>query len=397
MKRLATYTFLVLITVASVVLLWQFRFAAVLFAFSLAFAAAVRPAVERLVDRGWRRSLAMAGLYALIIAMLVATAVALSPPLLRELQLLADQFTSGYDRAWTEWPKGSGFQQAAVRLLPPPLELYQALTLNAADAWMGAALGLTLDFFGTLGQILIVLVLSIYWAIDRARFERLLLSLVPAAQRTQARDLWASMETAVGAHVRSEISLLFLAGWLLGIGYSIAGLPFPVLLALLGALAWLIPWIGTAIAVAVVLAVGWASAPGVAVLAALYTAAIFIVLARSLEPRLLEGVQVSPILMILALIALVPALGLLGFLLAPPLAAAAHVVFAQWVRQAPVTTVAATSAETQLDRLSENLQSVRERIAALGDDSPPHLSSLADRLQQLIEQASASTTWPTTP
>src|SRR6185369_9351425 len=100
------------------------------------------------------------------------------------------------------------------------------------------------------------LILSVYWSTNQVHFERLWLSLLPAEQRKLARNVWRTIELELGAYIRSEIIQSFLAGFLLTIGYWMLGCPYPALLGVFGAIAWLIPLVGAPLAMVLPLLVG---------------------------------------------------------------------------------------------------------------------------------------------
>src|SRR5687767_11700825 len=110
MKRLAGYAALVFATLLGGVLLWEFRGILLLFAFSLAIAAALRPLVDRQVARGWHRGVSILLVYGLSLGLIFAVVWSLGPTLLSELRLLADSFVIQYDRIYAAWPNGTAFQ-----------------------------------------------------------------------------------------------------------------------------------------------------------------------------------------------------------------------------------------------------------------------------------------------
>ena len=76
-------------------------------------------------------------------------------------------------------------------------------------------------------DIVLVVVLSIYWASDSRYFERFWLSLLPLPEPRLARQPMADAGNGIGAYVRSEIAQSLLAGALLGAGYHLLGLSYP--------------------------------------------------------------------------------------------------------------------------------------------------------------------------
>ena len=142
------------------------------------------------------------------------------------------------------WLEGSSFQQTLVAWLPTPDKLFEAVTGERGQLVLPAVLGFTEGVGGVVSGTFLILFLSIYWSINQVHFERLWLSLLPAEQRKQARGIWRTIEPDLGAYIRSEIIQSLLAALLLGLGYWLLGSQYPVLLALIGALAWLIPVVG---------------------------------------------------------------------------------------------------------------------------------------------------------
>ena len=110
-------------------------------------------------------------------------------------------------------------------------------------------LGVSFSIFELAANLLIIAVLSIYWSANQHRFERLWLSLLPIEERIWARELWRRIESEVGRYMASEILQSILAGVLLAVLLRISGFPYPGVVAILAALAWLIPWVGPTLAI----------------------------------------------------------------------------------------------------------------------------------------------------
>ena len=383
MKRIAQFAALVLLTLTILLVLWQFRDVVGLFVLSLAVAAALRPPIESLVERRVPRGLAMAFTYLVLLAGLASLLYVISGAMGAELQQASNAFASAYDRVRAQWPQGGALQQMIAARLPPIEQFFRSLAGEKGDVLAQTVLGFTLSLFDVLSKVALVLVLSIYWGIDRVHFERLWLSILPAEQRYRARTIWRSMEKGVGAYIRSEVVQSLLAGVLLGLGFWAMGLNYPVLLALLGAVLWLVPLVGGALALVPVLLVGLASSPLLAAGATVYAAAVFVMLERLVEPRIFHRRRFSALLITITMIAMSYALGVAGLLLAPPLAAAIQIFFGQ-MTAAPL---AARPLEPvpQISLLQERLAKVRELVNGMEGGPPPETASLVDRLQRLVD------------
>jgi putative permease len=334
--RIVRYTIVVVLTLVVLLLLWQFSVAILLFLLSLAVAAAIRPLISSITGRNVSKRLALGIVYFLLIAAIVSSIVLISPPVLEELQTATDDFVSNYDRAKAEWPaSGSLFQQTLAEQLPPSADFYQALTTERGIPVLTGIFGLASNFFSILGQIAIVLILSLYWSADQFRFERLALSLIPEEHHPRALHVWRSVETGVGEYLRSEFVQSALAGLLLWLGYSALGIRYPILLALWGAIARLIPWFGSIIAVLPALLLGTGISSAVGILATIYTVGILLILSLIIEPRFFPRHRYSSLLIVLFVVALAEAFGFIGVILAPPLAVAVQIAFQHLHRRFP--------------------------------------------------------------
>ncbi len=381
-KKLVWIGTAIMTTLLALVLLWQFRTVVVYVLVSLALAAAVRPLVKRRAGRSLARRLVSISLYlvalggfGLVLFLSVGSAI-------RDLQELAQQLSVQNEWRQPAWLKGSSFQQLLDARLPPPSELFAAAVGDEGQLVLPAVLGFTEGIFSVLSAGLIILFLSLYWSVEQVHFERLWLSLLPPGQRKEMRDIWRTVEPDIGAYIRSELAQSLLAGLLLGLGYWLLGSPYPILLALMGALAWLIPVMKAPLAVIPPLLVGLLTSVPLSVLTVLYTLLIMAALKRWVEPRLSNRRQYNPILTLVILIALADAYGFLGIIAAPPLSAACQILWSHLVSHRAVSGAAA-----QVSDLKGRQAQVWAIIRAMDEPPPPVVTSGMERLTRLIEKA----------
>jgi predicted PurR-regulated permease PerM len=174
-----------------------------------------------------------------------------------------------------------------------------------------------------------------------------MLSLTSVEKRDQARLIWRGIEAGVGAYIRAS-SPGFYWPILLWFGYELLiGLEFPVLLALVGALAWLI-LVRSAVCDDPAFLVGL-STGGLAlgVLAALYTLMVLVVQEWIIEPRSQETGLCSVVL-VLVVLAMADLFGLIGLILAPMVSAAIQIVL-KYLLQPPTASVSARPAVEQAE------------------------------------------------
>jgi predicted PurR-regulated permease PerM len=390
MKRVALFTALVMATLLIVLLLWQFRVVVWLFVLSLAVAATVRPLIERLVHRGIPTGVALLAVYLLGIVALAGLIVAISQPLAQEMQHLANDLIYTYENVRSTWPKGSLAQQMIAAQLPVANDLLAKVTSSEGMALAQTALGFTLSVADVVSQAFLVLVLSLYWSVDRVRFERLWLSLLQTKDRVSARNIWRSVEVGLGAYIRSEFGQSLLAVLVLSTGYTLIGVRYPVLLALMGGVFWFIPLVGGALVFAAALGVGLLGGPLVAAESVVFTLAVLAALELVVEPRLFNRKQYNPILILLVMIAMTDAFGVLGLILGPPLAVAIQISLTEITNQ--VIPVGAGVAQPSSSQVAPQVASIRDRLVTVQQlltqmEAPsPRLLSLTERLEGLVKE-----------
>src|SRR6185503_2643733 len=301
---------------------------------------------------------------------------------INEIQQLSH--TVSVQDAWTLplWLEGSSFQQALVARLPAPSKLFEALTGDQGQLVLPAILGFTRGIGGVVSGVFVVLFLSFYWSINQIHFERLWLSLLPAEQRKHARDIWRTIEHDLGAYIRSELVQSLLAALLLGLGYWLLGSPYPTVLALIGALAWLMPVVGAVLAVILPLVMGLLTSLQLSLFTALFTLVVLIALQVWVEPRLFRRKWDNPILTLVILLAMADAFGLLGILVAPPLSAVCQILWNLLVTNRLVSGEAA-----QVSDLKERQSRLRAVIKEMEERPPPLVISSMERLTDLLEKA----------
>ncbi len=381
-KQLIRIGAAVMTTLLALLVLWQFRIVVVYLLISLTLAAALRPLANRLVGRRFFVRLVWMLVYLVVFVSFGFLIFLTGKAAINEIQQFA-QTVSAQDQ-WTLpiWLEGSSIQQALVGRLPPPSELFEAVTGDQGQLVLPALLGFSQGVGGIVSGVFIILFLSIYWSINQIHFERLWLSLLPSGQRKQARGIWRTVEPDIGAYVRGQVIQSLLAGLLLGIGYWLLGSPYPAFLALAGALACLIPVVGAALAIIPPLFVGLMTSVQLSLFTTFYTIVVLVLLGVLVKPRLFNRRWDNPILTVFLLIALADAFGILGILLAPPLSIVCQIL---WRRL--VTRRAVSGAAAQVSDLKERQARLWDTIKTMDDSHLPLVTSSMERLTQLIEKA----------
>jgi predicted PurR-regulated permease PerM len=181
----------------------------------------------------------------------------------------------------------------------------------------------TLTIFEGIFAGVTVLVIAYFWIAERSGFQRWVLCLFPRERRNAAHAVWETVEFRLGAWSRGQLLLMFVVGLIQGIGYTLLGLPFSLLLGVWAGLAEIIPIIGPYIGAAPALMVALTRGPRDFLLVAGFAVAVNLIEANVLVPRIMaQAVGLSPLIVIVALLVGATAGGIIGALIAVPIAAA---------------------------------------------------------------------------
>jgi hypothetical protein len=160
------------------------------------------------------------------------------------------------------------------------------------------------------------------------------------------------------------------------------GSPYPALLAVVGAAAWLVPVVGAILAVILPLLLGLLTGAELSLFTVLYTLIVLIALQVWVEPRLFKRQWHNPILTLIILLAMADAFGLLGIMIAPLLSVVCQILWKLLVsdRLAPETAVQVSDLKIRQARL-------RLAIEEMEGPPPPLVVSSMERLAGLLEKA----------
>ncbi|MDQ0892608.1 AI-2E family transporter [Agromyces ramosus] len=183
--------------------------------------------------------------------------------------------------------------------------------------------------------VVIVFILTLYFAAALNTMKRATYQLVPASKRARFADLTEQITQSVGRYVLGQVSLAAINGVLSFVFLSIIQAPFPAVLAFLAFFFSLIPLVGTltgSVLIVLVCLIPGLGSPLTALVAAIYYVVYMQVEAYILSPRVMNrAVKVPGALVVIAALAGGSLLGILGALIAIPVAAAALLIIKQVV------------------------------------------------------------------
>jgi len=381
-KQLLIIATAVMTTLLALLALWQFRIVVVFVLISLVLAATVRPISRRETRKSFGTRMLLGLQYVVVLFVVVMLIFIIGKFLFEDFQQLAEALALQNTWVIPAWLEGGWFEQTFIRWLPTPDKLFLAF-LSQRQLVLDTVLSITQGLGGFISAFLVIFFLSVYWGINQNHFERLWLSLLPSQHRRHARYIWRTVDYEIGAYTRSEIIQSVLAAILLGVGYWLLGSPYPTLLAVTGAIAWLVPVVGAILAIVLPFALGLLTSTQLSLVTVFYTLLVLIALQVWIEPRLFRLKWDNPVLTFVILLAMADAFGLVGIIIAPYISAVFHILWRMIMseRLASGTATRILDLREQHDRL----QAVIDR--EMQGPPPPLVISSMERLRDLIDKA----------
>lgn len=179
----------------------------------------------------------------------------------------------------------------------------------------------------------LVTVMSVYLLIDGQRISTWLTTRPPKASRERIATFLTILQHVVGGYIRGQLLLSTLIGVLVGVGMLVLHVPAAIFLGVLAFVMSFIPIIGTLISggICVLLALtqGWV----IAVIVLAYFIIVHVLEGDVVGPRIVgKAVGLHPVISIAALIAGGELFGIIGALLASPLAGLVQAILADfWI------------------------------------------------------------------
>lgn len=266
--------------------------------------------------------LGLLGIVAFIITLLV-------PALLDQGQALVEVYGSSFGN----WAKGLRESQALKTIGFSGFNIQSGLSgiQSQLQTLVGNAFTVIADIFGGIAGFVVVLVLALYVIIEDSAIKKVFHKWVPEEyQEFATRLAWLVMQK-LGAWMRGQLVLCLIIGLLYLLAFSLLGVPYALLLAVLGGMFEFVPYVGPILAgiPAVVIAFTVSPALGLATIGAL-------IIIQQLENNLIvpkvmqRTVGLNPIVSILAFLVGAKLFSIVGAIVAIPVALATEVALTEW-------------------------------------------------------------------
>jgi len=291
----------------------------------------IEPLVGRLTRLGIPRALAILVPLLAILLALAGLLTLVVPLFTEEIPLLQAQAAGLAGAAQSQLPR---LQRAPLVLFGYRVDLSGSAQMLGAQAegfllgQFGTALSFGIAALGTIFQMGLMLLIAFLASLDAQRIGRFLRGLSPTAYRSDVDAILAEVKLMLYGYIRGQLLVALLIGLVSGMAVWVIGVKYPLALGLLAGVTALVPYLGPFLgavpAIVVALSTGWQQA--IAVLIAYLV--IGTVLLNVVYPKIVgDAVRLSPLVVIVALIAGFSLAGVLGMFVAVPIAATSRIVY----------------------------------------------------------------------
>jgi predicted PurR-regulated permease PerM len=301
---------------------------------ALFFAIALNPAVDWLQEHGIRRrgyavaltSLGVAGFITLIAWLVVPQLVDQVNEFARKVPDYIDDLTKGRGRL--------GFLETKYHIVDRVREAVAEGGASKVFGLSGTAISITKSVLTMVAAVITIIALTYFMLLEGPMWLDRFYSLFSTKTERRLRGIFGDIGKAVGGYVTGNLLISVIAGVTSGLVLWVMDVPFALALGLLVAILDLVPLVGATFAAIICTTVAFLGTDsvwsGVVVL-------IFFVVYQQLENHLLQPlvygrtVQLSPLIVLIAVLIGASLAGVLGALGAIPIAGAIQVLVLDWL------------------------------------------------------------------
>lgn len=380
----------ILIVLAVAVTLWvivKLQGVILLLILSIFFAYFVAPLVEfisRPIHVSGRkfaipRALAIALSYLIIVAVIVLGIYVLVPR-------LGDQFPEFAQQARGYWISLGAKMQAWVeyfrshRMPGPLLDAINGAIPGVIEKVSQTVSGVLSSIAGWVIYIpwlVLIPVLSFFFLKDVDTFRRSALQMLPRGRwRWRGDEFFQDVNSTLAAYIRAQLTACLFIGVVCAIGFTLLGLPSPLVLGVIAGVCEFVPLVGPLLlAIVAVVAAVLHGGPFLALMVLVFLGILRIVQDYVVYPRLIgQGIHLHPLAVIIAILSGAELAGIAGIFLAIPVVAILTVSYRHWLEHRGSEGLADLLEPTPLGGAStrESLPSERDPGAAHPDvDTTP--------------------------
>lgn len=339
-----------LLVSALVVLLFIVRDIIAVLIFAIIISSALEPLLEHLEDKKFPRLLSLIIIYILFFVFFAALIYILLPLLLDQFQ----DFLKNYPAYF-----GKIEEAASVITFLPGLStnLHDLLIqLTSQIPSFTSLISYASSIFGGIVSFIVVLVVSFYLSLSHGSLDDFLSSVMPPQFEAYMHGLWIRSQKKMGRWLQAQLLLSIFMSVVVGVGLWILGVKYAFLLAIAVGVLEIVPFVGPIVAGGLATLLALSQSPVLGLWTLIFFIAIQQLENHILVPILMKKlVGLNPVAVIFAILIGAKLGGILGILLAVPLAAVVDEFFTDLAKKrsasSPIGFTVAPAKDGKIERL----------------------------------------------
>jgi predicted PurR-regulated permease PerM len=297
----------------------------------------LRRPVKRLETAGLSRALSVAVCYLIAALALTVLGLFVIPAVATEFRDFSTDFPRYYDAAIGLWSMVES-EYLAIELPAWVAEAGEAARESIISWITGASRNLAQAAISAGGQVLgflfnvfLALALAFFVLRDLPTLKSELLALPGPGRREESFKLAGEVTGVIEGFIRGQGMIALIVGTLTALGLFVLGVPYALLIGLIAGVTNLIPYLGPLVGGAIAAISAAFVSPQLVLWTIIYIVVLQQLESTFLQPRIMsEQVHLHPVLVILSLLVGATLFGLVGMLLAVPIAGVAKVMFVHY-------------------------------------------------------------------
>ena len=263
--------------------------------------------------------------HALVIVVLVAIGILIAPAVASQTQELINSLPNSVEWLTTQ------IERLGIQGWQP----LAGTAMSSITDLGGELISLPMAVWNTALDIIVIFALSFYALLAAPAASRFIFSLFPKTRREEMQHVLRSIVDGMGGYLRGVFIMGIIVASVTYPGLRIIGVPYPLVLAVLAGMLEFIPVLGTTISVIAITAVAATQSITIGLITFAFLVTIQLIEGNILFPTIVgRETNSSPLLSMFAFFAGISVGGILGGIIAVPLAVALRVMFVQAIAPA---------------------------------------------------------------
>lgn len=272
-------------------------------------------------------------LFVAIIGILIGAVALAFPPIQEQVTSLVNNFPTYVDTIGTtviSWVDGTPLENSASDLVEWLNSWVSNIPSIAVDYFDTAVNGLT-NIFSTVSNVLVVIVtfpiIAFFLLKDDEKFFSYVMKIIPPKFRKDTKNIFATINEQVGSYIKGQLMISLSLGIMMFIGFSIIGLDYAGVLAIVATFTSIIPYVGAALAMIPAIIIALTTSWVMVLKLIIVWVVVQFVDGNLVEPNIMgKNLNVHPLTIIIVLLVLGDLLGFVGLVLGVPIYAISRVI-----------------------------------------------------------------------